>query len=45
MLAYFPGRKRSLDRIIEIARDAAFPFRTVTPVRDRSLVEFVPAAE
>jgi hypothetical protein len=43
MLAYFLGRERSLDRIIDLARDAGLAFSTVTPVLKRSLIEFVPA--
>ncbi len=45
MLAYFLGRERSLERIMDLARDAGLAFSAVAPVLNRSLIEFVPAAE
>jgi hypothetical protein len=41
MLAYFLGRERGLDQITELARDADLSVRSATPIRKRTLIEFV----
>lgn len=42
MLAYFLGRERGLDRITDLGRDAGLALSSVTPIRARTLIEFVP---
>ena len=42
MLAYFLGRERSVDGITDLGRDAGLALRSVTPIRTRTLIEFVP---
>jgi 2,7-dihydroxy-5-methyl-1-naphthoate 7-O-methyltransferase len=42
MLAYFLGRERGLDRITDLGRDAGLTVKSVTSIRARTLIEFVP---
>jgi len=42
MLAYFLGRERSFDRLIDLAREAGLVPGTVTRARPRSIIELLP---
>jgi hypothetical protein len=42
MFAYCGGRERSLDRLTDLACEAALAFGTGTSARHRSIVEFLP---
>jgi 2,7-dihydroxy-5-methyl-1-naphthoate 7-O-methyltransferase len=42
MLAYFLGRERTLDGLTDLGRQAGLTVKSVTPIRTRTLIEFVP---